>query len=44
VTFLGSYPRADRQETEVSLRYSDAAFVDARAWLQAILSGEPDAR
>jgi prephenate dehydratase len=43
VTFLGSYPRADGQRSEVSPRYSDRAFVEARDWLRAIVSGEPDA-
>lgn len=43
VTFLGSYPRADGFRPEVSARYSDEAFVEARDWLRAIVSGEPDA-
>jgi len=43
VTFLGSYPRADGVRSEVSPRYSDQAFVEARDWLRAIVSGEPDA-
>ncbi|EYT65506.1 MULTISPECIES: prephenate dehydratase [Curtobacterium] len=44
VTFLGSYPRADGARPEVPARYSDAAFVEARDWLRAIVSGEPGAR
>ncbi|PZE56013.1 prephenate dehydratase [Curtobacterium sp. MCPF17_047] len=43
VTFLGSYPRADGARSEVSPRYSDQAFVEARDWLRAIVRGEPDA-
>jgi prephenate dehydratase len=43
VTFLGSYPRADGVRAEVSPRYSDQAFVEARDWLRAIVRGEPDA-
>jgi Prephenate dehydratase len=41
VIFLGSYPRADRQHTEVRSRYGDEVFVEARDWLRGILSGEP---
>jgi prephenate dehydratase len=40
VTFLGSYQRADGKPTEVLERYSDAAFTDAREWLDRILAGE----
>lgn len=43
VIFLGSYPRADRQNVEVRPRYGDDVFVEARDWLRAILSGEPNA-
>jgi prephenate dehydratase len=43
VMFLGSYPRADKQDVEVRSRYSDDVFVEARDWLRAILSGEPEA-
>ena len=43
VTFLGSYPRADRQSVEVRSRYGDDVFVEARDWLRGILSGEPPA-
>ncbi len=41
VMFLGSYPRADRQQIDVRSRYGDDVFVEARDWLRAILSGEP---
>lgn len=43
VTFLGSYPRADRQVVHYPDRYSDDVFVEARDWLRGILSGEPEA-
>jgi len=39
VTFLGSYPRADGTPVEVSPRYDDDAFVDARDWLRGLVSG-----
>ncbi|MBD8703892.1 prephenate dehydratase [Frigoribacterium sp. CFBP 13712] len=39
VTFLGSYPRADGSPVEVSPRYDDEAFVDARDWLRSLVSG-----
>ena len=42
VTFLGSYPRADQQPVEVTRRYDDEVFIDARDWLRAIVAGEPD--
>ncbi|HKT55732.1 MAG TPA: prephenate dehydratase [Microbacterium sp.] len=42
VTFLGSYPRADRAIVRYPQRYSDDVFVEARDWLRGILSGEPD--
>ena len=41
VMFLGSYPRADRRNVEVTARYGDDVFVEARDWLRGILSGEP---
>jgi len=41
VMFLGSYPRADRQQIEVVSQYGDDVFTDARDWLRGILSGEP---
>jgi prephenate dehydratase len=43
VTFLGSYPRADRSIVHYPDRYSDEVFVEARDWLRGILTGEPDA-
>ena len=42
VTFLGSYPRANGHRPDVSPRYTDEAFVEARAWLQAVAEGHPD--
>ena len=39
VTFLGSYPRADGTPVEVSSRYDDEAFVDARDWLRGLVAG-----
>ncbi|OYX56429.1 MAG: prephenate dehydratase, partial [Micrococcales bacterium 32-70-13] len=42
VIFLGSYPRADARQIEVVSQYGDDVFTDARDWLRAILSGEPD--
>jgi prephenate dehydratase len=44
VIFLGSYPRADARQIEVVSQYGDDVFTDARDWLRAILSGEPDTR
>ena len=41
VIFLGSYPRADRSIVRYSNRYADDVFVEARDWLQGLLSGEP---
>ncbi|WP_022882336.1 prephenate dehydratase [Gryllotalpicola ginsengisoli] len=43
VIFLGSYPRADRQPVEFDRRYADEVFVEARDWLRALLSEEPEA-
>lgn len=42
VVFLGSYPRADRQIVHYPDRYADDVFVEARDWLRAIVSGEPE--
>ncbi|MBI5160317.1 MAG: prephenate dehydratase [Micrococcales bacterium] len=42
VVFLGSYPRADGHRPEVSSRFTDAAFVEARDWLQGLVSGVPE--
>lgn len=36
VTFLGSYPRADRLQISVTPRYDNQAFQDARAWLESL--------
>jgi prephenate dehydratase len=41
VIFLGSYPRADKVEVEVTARYDDEVFIEARDWLRGLLSGEP---
>ena len=43
VTYLGSYPAADRRAIESASRYDDAVFIEARDWLRAILAGEPGA-
>ena len=42
VIFLGSYPRADKQAITVIERYDNSAFVEARDWLRALLSGAPE--
>lgn len=39
LVFLGSYPRADRQQVTVDPRYGDDVFRDAREWLTALLAG-----
>ncbi len=39
-TFLGSYPRADKIPIEVTQRYDDEAFIDARDWLRGLIAGE----
>lgn len=41
VIFLGSYPRADRQQVTVTPRYDNSAFVEARDWLRGLIAGEP---
>ena len=38
VRFLGSYPRADGVEAQVSAGTRDSDFVEARAWLQSLRS------
>ena len=43
VTYLGSYPRADRVIVRYPERYADDVFVEARDWLRGLLSGEPEA-
>ena len=40
VQFLGSYPRADRRHVQVTSRYDDQVFLDAREWLRGILDGD----
>ena len=42
VLFLGSYPRADKLAIEVTSRYGDEVFIDARDWLRGLISGEPE--
>ena len=42
VIYLGSYPRANGHRPDVSPRYSDEAFVEARAWLERLKSGSLD--
>ena len=42
VTFLGSYPRADRVVVRYPERYADDVFVEARDWLRGLISGEPE--
>src|SRR3954467_2147395 len=42
VVFLGSYPRADKRQVEVTSRYGDEVFIDARDWLRGLISGEGD--
>ncbi|MCC9144195.1 MULTISPECIES: prephenate dehydratase [unclassified Arthrobacter] len=37
--FLGSYPRADQRETEISRHTSDEAFRAADIWLESVLNG-----
>jgi len=38
VIFLGSYPRADREQIVVIPQYDNDAFVEARAWLSGLLA------
>jgi len=42
VIFLGSYPRANNEKTEVDQRYGNEVFVEAREWLRGLISGEAD--
>ncbi|HXR44141.1 MAG TPA: prephenate dehydratase [Pseudolysinimonas sp.] len=42
VTFLGSYPRADGAPVEVTARYDDEVFIEARDWLRGIVSARPE--
>lgn len=41
VIFLGSYPRADEERIEYHQKYNDSVFVDARKWLDDLLSHSP---
>lgn len=41
VTFLGSYPRADKLAISVTQRYGDEKFIEARDWLRGLIAGEP---
>jgi prephenate dehydratase len=38
VIFLGSYPRADKLSIEVSDRYEDESFIEAREWLNGLMN------
>ena len=40
VIFLGSYPRADKLAINVTQRYGDEVFIEARDWLRALIAGE----
>jgi len=42
VTFLGSYPRADKLQIGVTQRYTDEAFIDSREWLRGLIVGKND--
>ncbi|HVX06963.1 prephenate dehydratase [Humibacter sp.] len=42
ITFLGSYPRADRVPVDYDQRYSDSVFIEARDWLRGLIGGEPE--
>lgn len=41
VIFLGSYPRADKRAIEVTTRYGNDIFVEARDWLREIVAPAP---
>ncbi|HZK60041.1 MAG TPA: prephenate dehydratase [Cryobacterium sp.] len=41
VMFLGSYPRADKRPIEFTERYDDGIFIEARAWLRALIGAAP---
>jgi prephenate dehydratase len=43
IIFLGSYPRADKAPVEYVARYDNDVFIEARDWLRALVSGEPEA-
>ena len=40
VIFLGSYPRADKQQILFTPRYDDEIFIEARSWLRGIVEGD----
>jgi prephenate dehydratase len=42
VIFLGSYPRADKRDIQVTPRYGDEAFIDARDWLRELINPTPE--
>jgi prephenate dehydratase len=42
ITFLGSYPRADRVPVDYDTRYADNVFIEARDWLRGLIGGEPE--
>ncbi|MFT2818093.1 prephenate dehydratase [Leifsonia sp. A12D58] len=42
VIFLGSYPRADKQQIQFTPRYDDEIFIEARSWLREIVEGDKD--
>lgn len=41
VRFLGSYPRADKQQAQVAANTSDRDFRDARQWLASLRAATP---
>lgn len=42
VIFLGSYPRADKVQTQFSGRYNNEVFAEARDWLRGLITRESD--
>ena len=40
VIFLGSYPRANGHVPDVSPRYTDDAFIEARQWIRDVAEGD----
>ncbi|MFB2579873.1 prephenate dehydratase [Herbiconiux sp. P15] len=43
IVFLGSYPRADKAVVQYVPRYDNEVFLEARDWLRALVTGEPEA-
>lgn len=41
VIFLGSYPRADKQQITPADEHENEVFVEARDWLRAVIEGTP---